>query len=149
MIDSTTYFLAYFYPRVAVFDDYSGWDRMDFTDSQEFYNDFNDYILNVSVPKNYIVWATGDLKNPDDVLTSSYSRKFASTLRNDAIVRVASPDDILQGKVTAQKPTNTWTWTSGHISDVTCALSNQLRMGRIQRCRRPVYPQKSQRSVRL
>jgi len=55
MIDSTTYFLAYFYPRVAVYDDYSGWDRMDFTDSQEFYNDFNDYILNVSVPNYYML----------------------------------------------------------------------------------------------
>src|SRR6187549_3606501 len=36
MIDSTTYFLAYFYPRVAVYDDYSGWDRMNFMDSHEF-----------------------------------------------------------------------------------------------------------------
>jgi len=126
MIDSTTWFLAYFYPRVAVFDDYNGWDRMDFTDSQEFYNDFNDYVLNVSVPKDYIVWATGDLKNPEEVLTSSYARKFAATLRNDAIVRIASPDDILQGKVTAQKPLNTWTWTARDISDVTCALSNHF-----------------------
>ena len=43
MIDSTTYYLAYFYPRVAVYDDYNGWDTMDFTDAQEFYSDFNDY----------------------------------------------------------------------------------------------------------
>lgn len=43
MIDSTTYFLAYFYPRIAVFDDYSGWDRMPFMDDHEFYSDFNDY----------------------------------------------------------------------------------------------------------
>jgi len=32
MLDSTTYYLAYFYPRVAVFDDYNGWDTMDFLD---------------------------------------------------------------------------------------------------------------------
>ncbi|MFL5599737.1 MAG: hypothetical protein ACJ78I_05025, partial [Gemmatimonadaceae bacterium] len=43
MIDSTTWFFAYFYPRVAVYDDYNGWDRIDFTDLQEFYSDFNDY----------------------------------------------------------------------------------------------------------
>ena len=42
MLDSTTFFLAYFYPRVAVFDDYNGWDTMNFTDMQEFYSDFND-----------------------------------------------------------------------------------------------------------
>ena len=52
---------------------------MDFTDVQEFYNDFNDYTLNVSVPKNYIVWATGDLQNPEAVLESPYARKFTAT----------------------------------------------------------------------
>src|SRR5688500_5233228 len=59
MIDSTTYFLAYFYPRVAVYDDYAGWDVMNFVDSKEFYSDFNDYTVTVNVPKNYIVWGTG------------------------------------------------------------------------------------------
>ena len=49
-IDATTFFLAYFYPRVAVYDDYNGWDMMDFTDLQEFYSDFNDYDVTVKVP---------------------------------------------------------------------------------------------------
>src|SRR5260221_1611725 len=126
MIDSTTYFLAYFYPRVAVYDDYNGWDRIDFTDVMEFYNDFNDYTLNVSVPKNYIVWATGDLQNPNEVLESSYARKLAATLKNDAIVSVAGPAEISQGKVTAQKPVNTWTWKANNISDVTLGLSDHF-----------------------
>ena len=126
MIDSTTYFLAYFYPRVAVYDDYNGFDRMDFTDVMEFYNDFNDYTLNVSVPKNYIVWATGDLQNPAEVLESSYARKFTSTLKNDAIVRIAGPAEISQGKVTAQKPVNTWTWKAGDISDMTVGISDHF-----------------------
>src|SRR5437763_8542566 len=68
MIDSTTYFLAYFYPRVAVYDDYQGWDFASFNDALEFYNDFNDYSVNVEVPKNYIVWGTGTLLNAKAVL---------------------------------------------------------------------------------
>jgi len=126
MIDSTTWFLAYFYPRVAVYDDYNGWDRMDFTDAQEFYNDFNDYTLNVSVPKNYIVWATGDLQNPDAVLQPSYARKLAATMKNDAIVRVAGPAELAQGKVTAQSSVNTWMWKATDISDVTIGLSDHF-----------------------
>jgi hypothetical protein len=50
MIDSTTWFLAYFYPRVAVYDDYNGWDTIPFTDVQEFYSDFNDYEVSITVP---------------------------------------------------------------------------------------------------
>jgi hypothetical protein len=126
MIDSTTYFLAYSYPRVAVYDDYHGWDRMDFTDEQEFYNDFNDYTLHVNVPKNFVVWATGDLQNPDDVLQPVYARKLASSLTSDAITRIASPAEIAGGVVTAQKTVNTWTWKANHITDVTFGLSNHF-----------------------
>src|SRR5699024_7324057 len=53
-IDSTTYFMAYFYPRVAVYDDYNGWDTMPFTGAREFYSDFNNYTVNVTVPKNFV-----------------------------------------------------------------------------------------------
>ena len=90
MIDSTTYFLAYFYPRVAVYDDYNGWDRMDFTDLQEFYNDFNDYILHVNVPKNFIVWATGTLQDPDSVLAARLCQK-AGRLHHQPTRSSASP----------------------------------------------------------
>ncbi len=126
MIDSTTYYLAYFYPRVAVYDDYNGWDHMDFTDEQEFYNDFNDYILHVTVPANYIVWATGDLKNPEAVLNPSCIKKLAASMKNDAITRIASPEETRTGKVTTQNTLNTWTWIASDITDVTAALSNHF-----------------------
>lgn len=126
MIDSTTYFLAYSYPRVAVYDDYNGWDRMDFTDEQEFYNDFNDYTLHVSVPKNFVVWATGDLLDANDVLQPAYARKLAASFTSDAITRIASPAEIASGTVTAQHPVNTWTWKAGHITDMTFALSDHF-----------------------
>jgi Peptidase family M1 domain len=126
MIDSTTYFLAYSYPRVAVYDDYNGWDRMDFTDEQEFYNDFNDYVLHVSVPKNFIVWSTGTLQNPGEVLKQAYANKLASSFTNDAIVRIASPAEIGRGEVTTQQPVNTWTWTADHITDMTFGLSDHF-----------------------
>ena len=76
MIDSTTYYLAYFYPRVAVYDDYNGWDDLDHNDALEFYNDFNDYVLNVKVPKNYIVWATGNLQNAERCIAANLCTTF-------------------------------------------------------------------------
>ena len=126
MIDSTTYFLAYAYPRVAVYDDYNGWDHMDFTDEQEFYNDFNDYVLHVNVPKNFVVWATGDLQDPNDVLQPAYAGKLAASYAHDDIVRIASPAEIYGGKVTAQKSVNTWTWTANDITDVAFGLSDHF-----------------------
>ncbi|MBK6636162.1 MAG: hypothetical protein IPG38_19470 [Chitinophagaceae bacterium] len=59
MLDPTSFFLAYFYPRVSVFDDIDGWDRMVFTDAQEFYNDFNNCELSVTVPKKLPCFGNG------------------------------------------------------------------------------------------
>ncbi|HVM90151.1 MAG TPA: M1 family metallopeptidase [Puia sp.] len=123
MLDSTSYFLAYFYPRVAVFDDYYGWDRMDFNDALEFYNDFNDYTLRVNVPKNYIVWATGTLLNPN-VLQPTYKDRLEKSMNSDEVIHVAAKEDLAAQNVTAQNEVNTWVWAASNITDVACALSD-------------------------
>jgi Peptidase family M1 domain len=126
MIDSSTFFLAYFYPRIAVFDDVNGWDHMDFTDLQEFYNDFNDYTLHVNVPKNFIVWATGTLKNPGDVLQPAYEAKLAASMKTDSILHIATLTDLASKKITAQNQSNDWVWEAENITDVTCAISDHF-----------------------
>lgn len=124
MIDSTTYYLAYFYPRVSVYDDYNKWDRLPFTDALEFYNDFNDYTLSVTVPKNYIVWATGDLRNAKEVLQPEYAKRLQASFTSDSTIHIATAQEVAGKKITAQNPTNTWVWTSTNITDVALGLSD-------------------------
>ncbi|MFD0793031.1 M1 family metallopeptidase [Mucilaginibacter litoreus] len=124
MIDSTSFYLAYFYPRVSVYDDYNGWDRVQFVDAQEFYNDFNDYTLNVTVPKNYVVWATGTLQNAGKVLQKDIAKRLQKSFTSDSTIHIATAEEMAAGKVTAQNATNTWTWTSANISDVAVGISN-------------------------
>ena len=124
MIDKTTFFLAYFYPRISVYDDYNGWDRLNFVDSKEFYNDFNDYTLRVQVPANYLVWATGTLQNPKQVLQPAAAKLLAKSLTSDAVLHVATAADLARKNITAPGPQNTWVWTAKDISDVTVGLSN-------------------------
>jgi hypothetical protein len=93
MIDSTTWYLAYFYPRVAVFDDYNGWDTMPFTDVQEFYSDFNDYDVAITAPANYVVWGTGTLLNPSDVLSPQTLQRYNQSFTSDQTITVASRAD--------------------------------------------------------
>ncbi|MFI2743169.1 M1 family metallopeptidase [Zhouia sp. PK063] len=123
-IDSTTFFLAYFYPRVAVYDDYRGWDTMTFTGSQEFYNDFNDYIFSVTVPKNYIVWATGDLQNTDEVLQPKYASLLKKSMTSDEVIKIAHQDELAAKHITTQNDTNTWKWKADNITDVAIAISD-------------------------
>jgi peptidase M1-like protein len=123
MIDPTTWFLAYFYPRVAVFDDYNGWDTMDFTDVQEFYSDFNDYDVAITVPANYVVWGTGTLLNPSEVLRPTALERYTQSFTSDQTITVASRAEMAAKSVTM--PTqNTWRFRATNIPDMTYNLSD-------------------------
>ncbi|MFM6926294.1 MAG: M1 family metallopeptidase [Ferruginibacter sp.] len=124
MLDSTSFFLAYFYPRISVFDDINGWDRMVFTDAQEFYNDFNNYNLSITVPKNYLVWATGELQNASEVLQPAFVSKFEASKTSDKTMNVVTLADLNAKNVTTQNETNTWKWKAQNISDMAACISD-------------------------
>ena len=124
VIDSTSFFLAYFYPRVAVYDDYYGWDNIAHNGALEFYNDFNDYVLHVKVPKNYIVWATGNLQNAVDVLQPTYVQRLEESMTSDRNINIVNAADLASKNVTRQEPVNTWTFAYKNITDVALGFSD-------------------------
>lgn len=123
-IDNTTFFAAYSYPRVTVLDDYNGWDMLPHTDRQEFYNDFNDYVYTVKAPKNYVVYGTGDLLNPDEVLQPEFSARLKQSYTTDAILHIANEQEMKSGLVTKQNDWNIWKFEAKNISDVCFGLSD-------------------------
>ncbi|MGI8950875.1 MAG: M1 family metallopeptidase [Chitinophagaceae bacterium] len=125
MIDSTTYYLAYFYPRVAVYDDYNGWDKTDFTEFQEFYNDFNDYTFTVNVPANYIVWATGNLLNADEVLQPKIAQLLQQSFTSDDVIHLATKEDLNAKNITQNK-LNSWKWKADYVTDIAIGLSDHF-----------------------
>src|SRR5438132_582579 len=65
--DGPLYELAQWYPRLNVYDDLRGWNTEPYLGQGEFYLEYGDYTLDVTVPSGYIVTATGTLQNPRDV----------------------------------------------------------------------------------
>jgi hypothetical protein len=124
MLDSTTYYLAYFYPRVAVYDDVDGWDTMDFDGRQEFYSDFNDYDVTLRVPAGFVVWGTGTLTNPEAVLQPTALERYRHSLTSDSVIRVATPADYAAGRVTRAGGINEWRFRARNVPDVAFALSD-------------------------
>ncbi len=123
-LDSTSFFLGYFYPRIAVLDDVHGWDRMNFTDAQEFYNDFNDYTVSVTVPKNFLVWGTGDLQNASELLQPAFLAKFNKSFTSDEVINVVTKADLEAKNITTQNTTNTWKWKATNVSDMAFCISD-------------------------
>ncbi|HKJ92349.1 MAG TPA: M1 family metallopeptidase, partial [Longimicrobiales bacterium] len=122
-IDSTTYFLAYFYPRVSVYDDANGWDTMDHS-GHEFYSDFNDYDVSIQAPHGFVVWGTGTLQHPEDVLQPDILKRYQSSFTSDATIHVATHAEMADNAVTAQHPLNVWRFTARDVPDMAFGLSD-------------------------
>ena len=126
-IDETTYFLAYFFPRITNYSDYNGWDFTPFTLGREFNNDFADFRVEVDVPRDYVVWATGTLQNPAEVLQPAVHARLESSFTSDTVVTLAVAADVKAGKVTARRERLTWKWRADHVPDFAIAVSNHYR----------------------
>jgi hypothetical protein len=126
-IDETSYFLAYFFPRVTNYSDYNGWDVSPFTMGREFNNDFADFQVEVDAPRDYVVWATGTLQNPAEVLQPEVQRRLEASYTSDQVVTLAEAADVKAGKVTARGERLVWKWQAAHVPDFAVALSNHYR----------------------
>jgi len=62
-----TFQVTQWYPKPAVYDA-KGWHRMAYVDQGEFYSEFGRFDVTITLPSNYIVAATGDLQNADELL---------------------------------------------------------------------------------
>ena len=124
-IDSSAWFVAYFFPRIAVYDDLDGWNRHPYLGTQEFYNDFCDFKTAITVPKDYIVWATGDLTNCAEVFTPTYCQRIAMAEKSDGITTIIDSMDLKAGNITMQKPENTFRFDAKNVTDAVFAISKQ------------------------
>jgi hypothetical protein len=123
-IESGSAFIAYFFPRIAVYDDVDGWNKNPYVGTQEFYNDFCNFKANISVPSGFVVWATGDLRNCNEVLNPIYCERIQQAEASDAVINIIDSADLVKGSITATKPTNTWQFEASNVTDFVFALSD-------------------------
>jgi hypothetical protein len=123
-VDSGAFFIAYFFPRVAVYDDIDGWNRNHYQGTQEFYNDFSHFNAEITVPGNYEVWATGNLKNANQVYTARYAKRLNSAALSDKVTNIINAEDVANGNITQNKISNTWKFEADSVTDVAFAISN-------------------------
>ena len=123
-VDSGSYFIAYFFPRVAVYDDIDGWNKYPYNGLEEFYNDFCNFRVNITVPENFVIWSTGVLKNPEKVLRKKIINRFRLAETSDQIINVIDPADQANRKVTIPNKFNTWKIEASNVTDFTFAISD-------------------------
>ncbi len=123
--DSTSFFIAYWYPQIAVYDDIYGWDEIPYTGTVEQYNDFNNFDVKISVPKNFLVWATGIIQNPEEVYSERVLERFQLAQTSDSIINIVTLEDILENRLnTKDKDLLTYHYKAEYVPDFAFALSD-------------------------
>ncbi len=121
-IDSTSFFVAYWYPQVAVYDDIFGWDRINYTFDTEFYNNLANFDVNITAPDNFLVWATGTLENSSAVLPSKIHERYLRAKTSTELVKVVTKEDLTN----LELKSSTWNYKATEVSDFAFAMSDHF-----------------------
>ena len=127
--DGEVYFLAYWYPHMAVYDDVRGWTAQPYQGDGEFYMGYADYDVSVTVPDGWLVGSTGKLQNPDDVLTDAVQARLDRARQTDSIVSVVDSTDWGAGTATVEAGESgmlTWDFTAEQVRDVAFGTSDDF-----------------------
>jgi hypothetical protein len=106
--DGEIYDLAQWYPRMAVYDDIRGWDTLPYL-AQEFYLEYGDFDYWLTVPSDMLVAGSGELVNPEEVLTKEELERFNRAKTSDKTVMIRSPQEI-GDPASRPKQDGTLTW---------------------------------------
>ena len=124
--DREMYFLAYWFPKVAVYDDLRGWDAEAYQGA-EFYEGYGDYEVSLTVPEGWTVMATGELVNPEEVYSPKTRARLAAAAVADTMVRIATREDVESGTVTetSENGALTYRFSAQNVRDFTWTTSNK------------------------
>jgi hypothetical protein len=123
---NNNYTIAQFFPRLAVYNNVEGWQNMQFWGRSEFALEFGDYEVNLTVPSDHIVEATGSLQNEKEVLTKIQRKRFESARETfDNPVLIVTQEEAEQAEKGRATGTKTWTYKADRVRDFAFATSRK------------------------
>ncbi len=116
--DGWIYEMSQWFPRMSVYDDVNGWQTEQFLGRGEFYLNFGDYDVEITVPWNHMVDATGLLQNPEDVLTATQRQRLERAYTSETPVFIRTADDVDDpSSRPVQKGMLTWHFRAQNVRD--------------------------------
>lgn len=122
--DGPLYEMGQWYPRMAVYDDVRGWNHEPYIGAGEFYLEYGSFDVSLTVPASYVVRATGELRNPEQVLTATERSRLALAARSDTAIAIVTRGEVGNPRVT--RPGGgpfTWRFTADSVRDFAWAAA--------------------------
>jgi DNA-dependent RNA polymerase auxiliary subunit epsilon len=121
------YVLAQFYPRMAVYNDVEGWQNQQFWGSGEFTLPFGNFDVNITVPADHILEATGDLLNRNEVFTAEQLKRYQlaeKTFDKPVIVVTQAEAEAAEKGFSDKK--KTWKFKATNVRDFGISTSRKF-----------------------
>jgi Peptidase family M1 domain len=123
---NSNYFIAHWFPRMCVYDDVSGWQNKQFLGQGEFTLPFGDYKVEITVPDDHLVGATGECQNYSKVLSKKHLEKLKEASNATSPVIIASQAEAEERIKTKSTKKQTWIFTAKKVRDFAFTSSRRF-----------------------
>ncbi len=120
------YEISQWYPRVAAYTDYSGWQHKQFLGRGEFTLELGDYDVRITVPSEMVVAATGVLTNADATLKPEWKERLAKASDAKKPIFVVTQDEAKANEPVRSDTTKTWEFHADNVRDFAFAASRKF-----------------------
>ena len=124
--DNYLYTIAQWFPRMAVYSDFQGWQNKQFTGRGEFALAFGDYKVNITVPADHVVGATGECQNYAQVLTSTQLNRWKQAQTAKEPVEIVTLNDAKNAMKKKSSAKKTWVYKATNVRDFAFVTSRRL-----------------------
>ena len=125
--DNRAYVIAQFFPRLAVYNDVEGWQNYQFWGNGEFALNFGNYEVNITVPADHVMEATGTLQNPKEVLSRTEYQRYKKALNTfDKPVMIVTQDEVIEKEKVKSEKKRTWRFVAENVRDFGFATSRRF-----------------------
>jgi hypothetical protein len=121
------YVIAQFFPRMAVYSDVEGWQNHQFWGSGEFALPFGNYEVNITVPADHILDATGQLLNRKEVFSQEMLKRYERASASfDKPVLIVTQEEAEAAEQDFSKKKKTWKFKAENVRDYAFASSRKF-----------------------
>jgi hypothetical protein len=124
--DNYLYEMAQWFPRMCVYSDVYGWQHKQFLGRGEFALVFGDYEVNIDVPADHVVAATGELQNPKEVLNATQIQRLEQAKNAQAPVLIITPDEAVKNEKSRSTARKVWKFKAENVRDFAWASSRKF-----------------------
>jgi hypothetical protein len=116
--DGPVWELAQWFPTPCVYDDVYGWNTLPYIGRGEFYTNFGDYKVAITVPSNHVVLASGALTNASSLLSQEENTRLKNAMQSDETIVVRSLEELEENSTQEKtwkfvgKQIRTFAWAS-------------------------------------